>query len=154
VTKRRRFLACIVTAFAAVGPALAAKRRSNKMVVEIVPGSRIGDLRLGAPAAKLPSSASVRGDVGQVHGVHFSLQDGAVDDVWIDDLRSFPHELRFRNKEISKTAPLDELKRLFGPCHELPDIVGGTFFRCESGLTLGSDVAGATVQIRLKPPTE
>jgi hypothetical protein len=124
------------------------------MVVEIVPGNRIGDVRLGAPAAKLPSSASLRGEVGQVHGVHFSLQDGAVDDVWIDDLRSFPHELRFRNQEISRTASLDEVKRLFGPCHELPDMVGGTFFHCDSGVTLGVDVAGGTVQIRLKSPAE
>jgi hypothetical protein len=124
------------------------------MVVEIVPGSRIGDVRLGARAAKLPPSASVHGDVGQVHGVHFSMQDGAVDDVWIDDLRRFPHELRFRDKEIARTASLDEVKRLFGPCHELPDTVGGTFFRCDSGVILGIDVAGGTVQIRLKSPTE
>jgi hypothetical protein len=122
------------------------------MTMEILPGKSIGPVRLGARASELPQSATIVNGVGQIQGVHFAVAGGAVDDVWIEDLRSFPAQLRYRGQVIAKDVALQHLKTMFGACERVPDIIGGTFFNCSAGITLGTDAGGRGdfVQIRLK----
>ena len=123
------------------------------MVVEIIPKQSIGEIRLGAKRAELPADVEVRDGIGDHHGTQFMLEGDTVDDVWIDDLRSFPHEVRFRGQALKPQATVEELKALFGPCTKVEGVLGGVFFNCGIGVTLGLDAQGQGqfVQIRLKP---
>jgi hypothetical protein len=122
-------------------------------VVEIVPKQSIGAIRLGAKRSELPADVEIHDTVGIHRGTQFILDHDSVDDVWIDDLRSFPHELRFRGQPVKPQAGVEELKALFGPCAKVAGILGGIFFNCSAGVTLGVDSQGQgrSVQIRLKP---
>jgi hypothetical protein len=127
--------------------------RPEAMVVEIVPKQSIGEIRLGAKRSELPAAVEIHDGVGNHRGTQFLLDGDTVDDVWIDDLRSFPHELRFRGQPVQKHASVEELKALFGPCTKVEGVLGGIYFNCDTGLTLGLDAQGQgqSVQIRLKP---
>jgi hypothetical protein len=122
------------------------------MTMEILPGKSIGPVRLGARASELPKSATIVNGVGQIEGVHFAVAGGAVDDVWIDDLRNFPVQLHYRGQVIAKDVALEDLKTMFGGCERVPDVIGGIFFNCSAGIALGTDTGGRGefVQIRLK----
>lgn len=58
------------------------------------PKRSIGKVVLGAKAEELPKGAVISGVAGELEGVHFLLVDGRVDDVWIEDLRTFPGVVR------------------------------------------------------------
>jgi hypothetical protein len=92
------------------------------VLVEIVPHASMGVVKLGAKRAELPAEAVVRNEVGELHGI-----------------------------PVDRGAPVEELKRKFGPCSKVGGFLGGTFFDCASGVTLGLDfdASEATVQIRL-----
>jgi len=126
---------------------------SSMKAIEIVPGKAIGDLKIGTRVDELPPKAVLSGIRGSLAGIQFLIANGIVDDVWIDDLRTFRGELHFTGKAIDRRTPLEELKALFGPCDSVPGIKGGAFFNCHAGVTLGSDASGLGefVQIRLKP---
>jgi hypothetical protein len=121
--------------------------------VDIVPGTSIGMIRIGTRAADLPKGATVADSAGQLDGIRFSLVAGAVNDVWIDDIRTFPHEIRLGGNPVNRKASLDELKKVFGPCDRVEGVKGGTFFNCRNGMAIGTDPeeTGAFVQLRLKP---
>lgn len=136
---------------AGVATANGSKRKMKS--VDIVPGQSIGTVRLGAKTNELPKDASVTATAGQMDGICFSLVGGVVDDVWIDDIRAFPHELLLGGQPLKRTAPLDDLKKVLGPCRRVDGIKGGAFFNCKDGIALGTDPdeAGVFVQMRLKP---
>lgn len=119
---------------------------------DIVPGKSIGGLALGTPAGKLPPGPVVTANVGSVDGIMFHLAAGSIDDVWIEDLRKSTRLVRFKDQTLASDTPLDQLKRLFGPCEEVADVLGGTFFDCGAGVTIGCDGEGIGrfVQLRLK----
>jgi hypothetical protein len=71
--------------------------------------------------------------------VHFFAPDGAIEDIWIEDLRRFPRDVGFVGKLIPQNASLDELKRTFGPCQKVSGGKGGVFFNCDARVTLGCD---------------
>lgn len=74
-------------------------------------------------------------------------------DVWIDDIRTFPHERRLAGNLVTWKASLEEIKKMFGPCDRVDGVKGGTFFNCRNGMAIGidPDESGAFVQLRLKP---
>ena len=118
--------------------------------VEIVPGKAIGPVNLGVLERELPAGAAVTGGVGNVDHVRFSLAGGRVDDVWIDDLASFPYSLVFEGQLLSRPPTLEQLKELFADCARVPEILGGIFYNCR-GVAIGCDQEGRPMQLRLKP---
>jgi len=134
-------------------PAKVSQQETKTMHVEIIPKKAIGALQLGAKKADLPEGATFDDIAGHYQGIKFLLDGDKVEDVWIDDIRTFPHELLFRGKPVPKDASVDDLKALFAPCTEVEGILGGTFFNCREGIALGLDHEGKgkVVQIRLKP---
>ena len=127
--------------------------KSKMSMIDIVPGKSIGNLHLGDRINDLPKGATISGPGGELDGVQFIAPEGVIEDVWIDNLRKFPHDVRVGQVIIHRNAPLDELKKLLGPCKSVPGIKGGSFFNCESGITIGTDSSetGKFVQLRLKP---
>lgn len=119
--------------------------------VEITAKRSIGEVPLGAGVEALPKRVTLSGETGELDGVHFSIQDGRVDDVWIEDLRTFPQPVRFEGNTIARDLPLADLKALFGTCVEAP-VKGGLFFNSSKGVTIGTDFAGQGqfIQLRLK----
>lgn len=121
-----------------------------KRVVTIVPGRAIGAVEIGKTPESLGPHAVRDGDAGELDGVRFSITAGKVDDVWIEDLRTFPHELRLGGTTIPHDATLDAIKTLCGGCTPVPGIKGGTFFNCASGVALGTDFSGGDRVIQLR----
>lgn len=119
--------------------------------VELIPGKAIGPIQLGQREEDLPRQAKVAHGVGSLDGVHFRIAGGKVDDVWVDDLAGFPHELTSRGKSIPRTATLESLKALFGECTEVEGVLGGVFYNCKAGVTIGCDHQRRPMQLRLKP---
>jgi hypothetical protein len=128
---------------------------SNAMTIDLKPGRSIGALRLGMSQFELPkeAQASVADEVGCFDGIHFLLNKGVVEDVWIDQLRTFPYDIQFEDGPVSRSASVSEIKALFGPCARVKRITGGIFYNCKKGITLGLDIEESEkyVQIRLKP---
>jgi hypothetical protein len=155
-----RWLAHMVRAIALAAALLAGRAESQprpeearKLVMALIPGRSIGPVRLGARSADLPRRARLDGAVGRLDGVHFALTNGRIDEVWIDDLRTFPYLVQFRGKPIPRDATLTTLLQLFGPCTEIPDVIGGTRHDCAKGVWLGAAAsAGDSIQLRLRRP--
>jgi len=121
-------------------------------MVEIVPRESIGEVKLGTKAKDLPSRATIQGPAGVLDEVRFLVgEDGVVEDVWIEDLRAFPHAVRCWGKTLPRDATIDSLSSLLGPCDRVAGIKGGIFYNCAAGLTLGTDFSRKTIQIRVKP---
>lgn len=122
--------------------------------IEIVPNYAIGELRIGMKRAELPkeAEATIANDSRTFHGVRFRLNGDMVEDVWIDQLRNFPYELRFQGRTIQRDASVDDLKALFGPCTRVTKVRGGIHYNCGAGVTLGFDLEESArfVEIRLK----
>jgi hypothetical protein len=120
--------------------------------IDVKPKRSIGKVSLGTKPEDLPKGAIVSGVAGELEGVHFLLQDGQVEDVWIEDLRKFPFPVRFEGRTLDRDAPLAELKSLFGTCEQVT-AKGGVFFNCSKGVTIGTDARqrGEFIQLRLKP---
>jgi hypothetical protein len=112
----------------------------------------MGGIVLGADVNSLPSEARGIDKTHQVHGVHFTILDGKVDDVWIDDLRALPDGAVVDGTALPPNASLDEIKRILGPCESIEGVKGGVYFRCAKGLVLGTDWEGKGqfIQIRLR----
>jgi hypothetical protein len=120
--------------------------------VEIVPRESIGEVKLGTKAKDLPSKATIQGPAGILDEVRFLIgEDGSVEDVWIEDLRVFPHGVRCQGKTIPRDATIESLSALLGQCDRVAGIKGGIFYNCASGLALGTDFSKKTLQIRVKP---
>jgi hypothetical protein len=114
--------------------------------VEIVPGKSINGVRLGMRAKDLPTHAR------EVDGIQFLLDDSqTVVDVWIDDIRTFPRELRYQDKVIPKHATIEFLGSMWGRCERITGIKGGIFYNCAAGVAVGTDFSRSTLQIRVKP---
>jgi hypothetical protein len=128
------------------------KTKTTHPEIDIKPGRSIGKVSLGASAADLPQGAPASGPVGEVEGVHFLLENGHVEDVWIEDLRTIPLPVRFAGRAIARDTPLAELKSMFGACEQVTT-KGGVFFNCSAGVTIGTDGGqqGTFIQLRLKP---
>jgi hypothetical protein len=120
--------------------------------IQIVPGRSIGGIAPGASVGTLPAAAAHDAQSGQWNGVHFTIADGKIDDVWVDDLRALPGGAEIDGQALARDASLDELKRSLGPCEKIEGAKGGVFFRCARGLVLGCDFEekGTFVQIRLR----
>ena len=118
----------------------------------VAPGKSIGEVVLGASADELPEGAKLEDEIGEYRGVRFSMTDGRVADVWIEDIRVHPAVLRFAGLEVPAKASLDELKQLFGGCEPVEGVKGGMFFNCKSGVALGCSYDGSDqfVQLRVK----
>lgn len=115
------------------------KGRSNSSwpPVEFVPGRSIGVIQLRMSVSALPPTAVIDGSAGRLDDINFVIRDGLVDDVWIDDVRTFPHVLTWRGRVISPDIPLHELQALFGGCSAREGIFGGRYYNCEAGVALG-----------------
>jgi hypothetical protein len=129
------------------------RSRNVMTVIDIVPGKSIGQLSLGAPTSEIVKQAKMTAHVGELNGIKFAVQDGKIDDVWIEDLREFKGEVRFRGKVISHDIPLEDLKKILGGCEKVEGVKGGIFYNCPIGITIGCDYndRGDFVQLRLKP---
>ena len=125
---------------------------SHSRIVEIVPGKSIGDVRLGMKIGSLPARAAINRPGGTFDEIRFLIGEAdVVEDVWIEDIRAFPHELRFQGKSIPPDATIEDLNALLGKCERISDIKGGIFYNCAAGLALGTDFSRKTLQIRVKP---
>jgi len=85
--------------------------------VEIVPGESIGEVKLGTKVEYIPSRATIQRPAGVLDDIHFLVsEDGIVEDVWIEDLRVFPHVVRCQGQIISRDATIESLSGLLGRC--------------------------------------
>jgi hypothetical protein len=157
ITRRNRRLMIFAVALSALTTFLAcakpgdAKMKSSLPHIEIVPGKAIGEVRLGASANELPRRAIVNAPGGELDGIRFLLNSGSrVEDIWIEDLRKFRKALSCGGKTIDKKATVSQLEEVFGECTRVEGVKGGIFY-CAAGVALGTDFAGKTLQIRVKP---
>ncbi len=144
-----------------LGMSLSCKRKSDATkevkvshtgVVEIVPGRSIGEVRLGRKVDALPSQAVITRPSGVLNGIRFLIgKADTVEDVWIEDIRSFPHDLQFRGKSIPRNASMEDLHVLLGKCERVSGVKGGIFYNCAAGVALGTDFSRKTLQLRVKP---
>ena len=121
--------------------------------IEIVPGERIGAIKLGAKKTELPIGTFVQAGVrGEHQGVQFSLEKDRVREVWIDDLREFEKPIFFQGKAVAKDASVDSLKHTFGPCSKVKSTKDEARYECNSGIQLGLDPeeTGEFVRIRVR----
>ena len=126
--------------------------KTEAMDIDIVPNTSIGRLRLGMRSDELPKDAVLENDFGTLDGISFSIAQDRIVDVWIKDVRTFPHPLRFRGSPLDRNITVAQLKALIGPCDQRRGIIGGVFFNC-AGITLGLDInqSEKPVQLRLRP---
>ena len=126
---------------------------SNMTVIEIVVGQSIASVQLGTARQALAKQAQITGDFGELAGVHFSVAEGKVDDVWIEDLRKTPAGVRVSGRVLAPDVPLEQLKAALGPCTEVTGVKGGLFYNCVAGISIGCDAEGTgqLVQLRLRP---
>jgi hypothetical protein len=156
MTALGRLLVLVVCASFAAGPAASRPNgaRSKRRRVDIVPGKSIGVLHLGQRRRDLPDPRAVDDGFGELGGIHFLLDADIVAELWIDDIRSFPGDLRAGGRPLPATSTIDEVKKRFGPCLEAPPRLGGTEYLCKSGVRVGHTLYGAEeyIQIRVKRP--
>jgi prepilin-type processing-associated H-X9-DG protein len=74
------------------------------LIIDIVPEKSIGAISIGMHEADLPKGYSLSGPVGHADGVQFLMIDGSVADVWIEDLRTASHAVRFNGKTLGLTC--------------------------------------------------
>ncbi len=147
-------ICCFVTlAFCNRDSRTAEKLKVNQSrIMDIVPGKSIGDARLGMKVEELPPRALIHRPGGSLDGVQLLIGEaGEVEDIWVDDVHSFPHRLRFQGREIPRDATVDSVQTIVGKCEPISGIKGGFFFNCAVGLALGTDLSQQTLQIRVKP---
>ena len=125
---------------------------SDARIVEIIPGKSIGEMAIGINVDTLPSRATVNRPGDTLDGIRFLISEAdEVEDIWIEDLRAFPYELRLQGKPIARTARIEDENALWGRCERISGIKGGLFYNCAAGLAIGTDFSGRTLQIRVKP---
>jgi hypothetical protein len=145
------FLATLV--FCKRQPGVAKESNVEKTrIIDIIPGQSIGEAKLGMKVDELPSRAVINRPAGAVDDIRLLINEaGEVDDIWIEDVRTFPHKLRFQGKAIPQDASVGSLQSILGKCEQISGIKGGIFYNCAVGLALGTDFAKQTLQIRVKP---
>jgi hypothetical protein len=127
---------------------------TKPVVIEVVPNQSIGVVKLGMRSDGLPPETVVRPPSGTLDDIHFLISEaGEVDDIWIEDLRVFPHPVSCAGKNVPHDIPLDELTGIFGKCDRVPGLKGGIFFNCANGLSIGTDFSRKVLKIRVKPIT-
>ena len=124
--------------------------RENNMQIEIVPSVSIGPLRLGTSQRELPDGVTLQHEAGSFDGIHFLLEDDVVQEIWIDDLRTLPHELTYKGQAVDRQSTVAKLEEIFGPCSGAEEVMGGRRIACASGVQLGIGAVGDTVQIRIR----
>ena len=126
--------------------------RSPDTTIEIVPSKSIGDVRLGTKVKDLPPRALLNPPAGELDGVRFVLDmEDRVEDIWIEDLRTFPRPVSFRGTPLDKKATVEQLEEVFGQCKKVEGVKGAIFYNCTAGIALGVDFSGTILQIRVKP---
>ena len=126
--------------------------KTTRAMVELVPGTSIGELRVGAGVKDLPPRAVVAIPGGELDGIKFVLdEEDKIDDIWVEDLRTFPRQLTFKGTPIDPQASIEQLEAVFGKCTRVEGVKGGIFYNCAAGVTLGTDFAKKKLQIRVKP---
>jgi len=118
--------------------------------IAVVPGRSLGSIALGMRREALPKACTVSNDVGALGPIGFSLTNDVVDDAWLDELESRPVLIEVNHLVIDPRASLAEWEKVLGPCERLDDVIGGTFYNCRAGLSLGFNIDGILSQIRLK----
>jgi hypothetical protein len=159
MTLRRRTFWCLRIGFLATlafckrQPGAAKESDVEKpRIIDIIPGRSIGEVRLGMKVDELPSRAVINRPAGALDDIRLLINEaGEVDDIWIEDVRTFPHKLRFQGKAIPPDARVESLQPILGKCEQIAGIKGGTFYNCAVGLALGTDFAKQTLQLRVKP---
>lgn len=128
------------------------KTKSTQAIVELVPNKSIGAVSLGTKAADLPKQAKVQGPGGELEGIRFLLNEtGSIEDIWIDDLRTFAGILTYQGQTIPRDATVETLETLFGKCQRVPGVKGAIYYNCAAGIALGTDFSRRTLQVRVKP---
>ena len=126
-------------------------RMTKPVVIAVVPEKSIGIVKLGMRSDDLPPEAVLHPPGGTLDDIHFLInQAGEVDDIWIEDLRVFPHAVSCAGKNVPHDIPLDDLTGIFGKCDRVPGLKGGIFFNCANGLSIGTDFSRRTLKIRVK----
>ena len=121
--------------------------------IEVIPGQGLGGIRIGTPISEISKIASINNQFGHLDDIEFSIMDGKVAEVWINDLRKTKAGISIEGSHFSPDLSLEEIKQQIGPCVKLTGIKGGIFFRCRSGLLLGTDPfeTGTFIQLRVVP---
>ena len=116
----------------------------------IVPGKSVDNLRLGERSTHADSSSSPVTEAS-VDGVRLALEEGLIKDLWIE-FGTAPAEIMVNGKvlRVSRKTPLAEIETALGPCVAVEGIIGGVFFNCESGISIGFSNSGELDQIRVK----
>jgi hypothetical protein len=147
-------LCCLATlAFCNRDSRTAEKRKvSQSIIIDIVPGKSIGEARLGMKVELLPSRAVIHRPAATLDDIQLLINDsGEVEDIWIDDVHTFPHDLRCQGKAIPKDATVESIQTIVGKCEPLAGRKGGFFYNCAAGLAVATDFAKKTLQLRVKP---
>jgi hypothetical protein len=119
--------------------------------VEIIPGTSMGEVKLGARVESLPSRARIERPGGTLDEIHLLVgEEGHVEDIWIENIHTFPHELTCQGKVVPRDSTVESLGHLFGGCEQVSGVKGGIFFNCGNGLTIGTDFSRQVIQIRVK----
>lgn len=106
----------------------------------IVPGQSFGPIAIGQRTTSLAASGLPVARVSEhgpasIHTVgpyHVHSCGGAVDEVWIDDLRLAPDCVTYTGK-MPRTIKREAFLASFTGCHDAPPRTGGAFTECEAG---------------------
>lgn len=124
----------------------------------LLAGQSFGPVHLGQRAETLGASGLERKEVSE-HGnvafytvgpYHVRTCAGAVDDIWIDDVRTAPACL-FANGPVERSIKREDLLKRFHGCHDLPPRTGGAFVECEGGGVRFGYGMGDFLQVRVAP---
>jgi hypothetical protein len=127
-------------------------RMTTPLVAEIVPRKSIGIVRLGMRTDALPPETLRLAASGTVDAIRFLVNEASeVDDIWIEDLRVFPHAVSYSGRDVPHDIPIEALSDIFAKCERVPGLKGGIFFNCANGLSLGTDFSHKTLKIGVKP---
>lgn len=135
-------------------PPLSAQKGACPMTLR--PGLSFGPISIGQRTETLAASGlpvkkvSEYGPVAffEVGPYHARSCGGAVDDIWIDDLRTAPACLAAPG-EVPRSIARQPFLKLFRNCHDLPPRIGGAFVECEGGGVRVGYGTGNFLQIRV-----
>lgn len=119
--------------------------------ITIVPGRSIGPVKLGAREGDLTAGCHVEGGVGRLGAIRFLVTGGLVEDVWVEGLESGAVTVELNGQRLAKIDRIGSIEKVVGPCKALDDMIGGTFYNCAGGISIGVDLDGRVSQIRVKP---
>jgi hypothetical protein len=120
--------------------------------MEIVPHTSLGPVLLGAGRAELPAGAVIEGNRGRLEQIDFRLKHDAVVEIWIADLRTFPHDLVVKGQTVDPRASSAKLRNLFGICTRHKVEARAERYSCQEGLALSfmPDDSAEAVELRLR----